>query len=1327
MIRNRWQKQGFLKLVLITAICSMTVSAEIIPSDFGGAKWIWYSPGEKFVLNEVPLEYCYLRGTLKLPDYAQVVKAGVIITADNVFKLYVNGKLVGQSSAESNAWSSPRHFDVTKVVVPGRNVICAEAINIAKGPAGLLLKIEAQLAGAEKFFMVSDAAWKAAGEYTEGWETVGFKDDAWRPAHAIGEYGMRPWGRVKPAAANALLANIIKPPEGFSWPAAIAFIGTDCSLNQSTRHLSGAHSSLGVTVFTTRNSRAYPEHDLPGPVKVGKKLYVLVPARPGTEPKLLLDAGKGAMGSPSVSYDGRVIYFSMAYDGDPFYHIYKIPAAGGKPEQLTDGPFHDIDPTELPDGRIVFSSTRIGRFEEYHSPPSRALFIMNADGTEIHPLTNTFIFDNEPEVMADGRIVILRSDNFFDRGKVETMLHAVRPDGTAGQTIFGIDNGPEYGGRLRAFYCGSPAPMPDGRVAFVSGPGITVGWPSTPKDQQKHLGIPAGDVAALPDGRLLCTLAKGVFRDKLVGKKKQFSFVHEYRQVCVVDPDDSKATVVPLYESKDESLHSPVFLGARKKPPAQVDIVDHKAADDGCKTGFLFCQNARITKNTTAGWPHVRAIRVLASRGLTTRSSHSYIVHAGSEVVELGTVPLAPDGSFSIEVPADTAIAFQAVDGEGRSELNEMSWIYVRPGEYRGCVGCHSPRQAAPPALTTRMDATRTMPLKLLGKGRPHIFRGNNAAVTGLMELQFDRYREVAGIHRHFIENQPLATGEDEVRALISELQGGDEGLKLSAAQRLSIYRDPAAASALVALLQDKSRDVRVASAIALAACGTRDSVPPLLDALSDSDPLVGQAASVALENITGHGENFNAFTNGDEKKKETSKWKDWFSGTDWNGIEHALIQRLDSDDSDVVRRAAVALGHTGSAAARDALRSYVQGERNNNPYPDWRKTHRGDGARFNSLSPANPRTLQAVTRALGYSGDTNSIAMLAETVARFHDPSKGNLFLTEAAIEAIGRTGGAEAEKALIDAFDLLGDYFRYSGWYGDHGALIACHSSPSHYFVLEALDAMGSTNAARIVPKIIHSIPTDPDRALLMANDDYETLAGRVILRSSESNNVISTCLAVLGDPVFGENKEIADALAKVHGAWGGKPVPENRAAQVLSLVCHDATYEPAVRAAFDRYRVMTNDIQRVFHTGIPVVNKQPLKHWVCFYLARTLGNMRSQASVDSLISALEQPQEAAYGYPDPLGPGVLFLHNDLTPCWRAAAAWALGEIGDKKAVGPLLKTVEDMLNATDTRYASVEALGKIKDPESIPAIRKLADKYPEVSTRRAMLRIFKPYDGF
>ncbi|MBM4050739.1 MAG: HEAT repeat domain-containing protein, partial [Planctomycetes bacterium] len=552
-----------------------------------------------------------------------------------------------------------------------------------------------------------------------------------------------------------------------------------------------------------------------------------------------------------------------------------------------------------------------------------------------------------------------------------------------------------------------------------------------PKDLQ-HWRVEAGDVAALPDGRLLCTTPRRITVEVTAGKEKRAIQDFSYEKIGILDPQGREAKLTILYDSPGAALHSPVYLGPRPRPPVLAQKVD-----PGRATGVLFCQNARFTKNTTAGWSHVRAIRVLAGKGLTTRSSHSYIVHAGSEVIELGTVPLAPDGSFAVEVPADTAIAFQAVDAEGRAELNEMSWIYVRPGETRGCLGCHQPRQAAPPASAAQ--AMRTRPLKLLGQGQPHRFRGNNAAVTGLMELQFDRYREVAGINRH----------TETVASLVAQLKGKDEGLKISAAQRLSIFRDPVAAPALADRLRDESREVRVASALSLAACGTRESVPPLLGALSDPDPLVAQAATVALENLTGHAE------------REAQAWREWFRNTSWDKIEQDLVQRLESADRDVVRRAAVALGHVGGDAARTALRKYLARERENNPFPEWRKDHRGDGARFNSLSAVNPRTLQAATRALGALKDADAVPLLAETLSRHSEPEKGNLFLAEAAVEALGRIGTPEAEAALVAAFAVLRDYPQYTSWYGDHGALMACHASPVHYFVVEALDALGSARA--------------------------------------------------------------------------------------------------------------------------------------------------------------------------------------------------------------------------------------------------------------------------
>ena len=168
---------------------------------------------------------------------------------------------------------------------------------------------------------------------------------------------------------------------------------------------------------------------------------------------------------------------------------------------------------------------------------------------------------------------------------------------------------------------------------------------------------------------------------------------------------------------------------------------------------------------------------------------------------------------------------------------------------------------------------------------------------------------------------------------------------------------------------------------MALAACGTRDSVEPLLAALRDGDPLTAQAAGIALENLTGHTQELEAFAASRQRREDAAAWATWFGTHSWDVIERDLVERLQSGDRDEVRRAAVALGHVGGDAARDALRAYVASERAVNPYPEWRKDHQGDSATFNADSPANPRTLQEVTRALGYLRDQDAVALLADTL----------------------------------------------------------------------------------------------------------------------------------------------------------------------------------------------------------------------------------------------------------------------------------------------------------------------------------------------------------
>ena len=1266
----------------LSHVCALVLLAiPLHAATLDGAHWIWSAEAAKAPAQATPAGIVYFRAAFAVTEQSPVASAELTLTADNLCEAHLNGQPVGGNTDAPDDWNRPRRYDVAKWIKAGHNVLAIAASNTAPGPAGLIARLEVRLADGQVIDLASDTTWKCSTREHENWHLPECNDQEWPIASDAGAFGAPPWGRfampAKTIAAGARVqASVAEAPEGFAWPDAILFVGDDCSLYRGVGARGTSADSLSVTIFNPRHSRAYPEHDLPAPMKVGRTLKILRPARPDTAPTILFDAGAGAIGSPSVSFDGRWIYFSMVPQEGSFFHIYKMPADGGAPVRLTDGRFHDIDPVELPDGRIAFTSTRIGTYDEYHAPPSRALFTMTGEGGDIQPLTHTFIFDNEPEVLADGRLLFIRSDNFFDRGKVETMLHAIYPDGSRGVTEFGLDLGPEYGNRLRAFDCGSPAPMPDGRVAYVTGSSIAVGRPGAAPQQIRHLPAPAGDVAALPDGRLLCTL-EGVV--SLRGGKTGPGF----RRIGVVDPDAAEPRVVIVHES-DTPLHSPVALAARTRPPVIASTTRPQAA-----TGVLFCQNVRFTKNTTAGWPHVRAVRVLAGKGLTLRSSHSYIVHSGSEVLDLGTVPIAPDGSICVEVPANTAIALQAVDAEGRSELNEMSWNFVRPGETRSCIGCHQPRQSAPPVAAAPNLAARGIPLKLTGLTHALRFRGNNPAVTGLMELQFDRFREVAGINRH----------DSSVADLIARLTAGTEAERIAAAHRLAVFRDPAAAPGLVAAVSLGSRELRVACLTALSSCGTRESAEALLPVTRDPDPVVRQAARIALENLTGH---------------------DGLHTLDWPVIEAELARRVATGDRDTVRRAAVALGHTGRGEeAAAVLRDYLTREGINNPYPEWRKKHSGDNARFNSLDEANPRTLQAVARALGLMKDEAAVPLLAETLSQHCDPATGNLFLAEAVAEALGRIATPAAEEALIRTFAGLKDYIQFTRWYGDHDALMACHASPLHAIIIEALDRNGSTKAGDIVPHLIRSVPTDPDRALMPGNDDYESLVGRVLRRNGKEAAVVDTCLALLGKPDVVKDAGIESALRKVHGAWAGTPGPEIRAAQILSLACADRRHGAAVLAALHRHRANQNTIPRVFDKGIPVVNELPVKNWVCFYLARTLGNLGDPTWVDGLLTALhEAPPEHAGGSPDPLGPGVLFLHNDLTPCWRAEVAWALGRIGDRRAVPDLLSLVADRANVTDTRHAAAVALGRLADDATRAEMARLAEQEPEISTRTALL---------
>jgi formylglycine-generating enzyme required for sulfatase activity len=67
----------------------------------------------------------------------------------------------------------------------------------------------------------------------------------------------------------------------------------------------------------------------------------------------------------------------------------------------------------------------------------------------------------------------------------------------------------------------------------------------------------------------------------------------------------------------------------------------------------------------------------------------------------LGTVPVADDGSAMFKAPANTPLAVQPLDAEGRAVQVMRSWFTVMPGEVRSCVGCHETQNTLPAVRTT--------------------------------------------------------------------------------------------------------------------------------------------------------------------------------------------------------------------------------------------------------------------------------------------------------------------------------------------------------------------------------------------------------------------------------------------------------------------------------------------------------------------------------------------------------------------------------------------------------------------------------------------------
>ena len=95
-------------------------------------------------------------------------------------------------------------------------------------------------------------------------------------------------------------------------------------------------------------------------------------------------------------------------------------------------------------------------------------------------------------------------------------------------------------------------------------------------------------------------------------------------------------------------------------------------------TGLLLCQDIHLSRIVDASDKKSNLVQVWGRDGL------------------MGEVQAEEDGSFYLKIAADIPIQIRNVDRDGKTIRGPSAWIWLRPNERRGCVGCHADPELVP-------------------------------------------------------------------------------------------------------------------------------------------------------------------------------------------------------------------------------------------------------------------------------------------------------------------------------------------------------------------------------------------------------------------------------------------------------------------------------------------------------------------------------------------------------------------------------------------------------------------------------------------------------
>ena len=474
----------------------------------------------------------------------------------------------------------------------------------------------------------------------------------------------------------------------------------------------------------------------------GAQIVKLSPPTPDGELTVLTEDFY-SVEEPEISYDGRKILFAGQKTAEDGCEVWEMNVDGGELRQVTTDMADVCSPYYLPDGRIVFSSTRHvamtpeRRRDEYDRDHSRLAHRCNSDGSHVEQISFNVSSDSEFIVMRDGRLLFQSWQHHGMRFHTSgaSAFFTMNPDGTGF-----ID----FWGNQRGGFRWKQREMPDGRIVFIDstfhhcygGGQLGMISPGDPNDPQtlevltpnvKIYGPDSEggryrDPYPTQDNRLLVVWSPQPAWSSYLnptGEMVQYG-IHWF------DFEHGKVGA-PVYNDPSYQALNPIAVEPHPLPRI---IPDHGIEPEKT-SGTLLCLNAylgQLDKEAMLAPGQIKKVRIIEGFGIhdedpffrtfppgigySSFGSSSNSISNFEQKRVVGEAPVAEDGSFYVEVPSDTVLHWQTVDEQGMALQDALTWAWVRPGEHRVCLGCHEQRTTIPD-LTAVPLAAKSAPINL--------------------------------------------------------------------------------------------------------------------------------------------------------------------------------------------------------------------------------------------------------------------------------------------------------------------------------------------------------------------------------------------------------------------------------------------------------------------------------------------------------------------------------------------------------------------------------------------------------------------------------------